>query len=187
MLSFLGKPLTVWIVGELQSIVVYVGSVAANPVMRLALRLLADVDRISLADLERLVHRQHVTPQSDTFRAVSEGGPEGRQVSVYRCRVCHVIAHARADAERNLRRDGGLHRKERHGAIGRDRSPSARPLVGGVLVRAKGALGGVANYLSDHQHREASNHTGGHGTRCQQGRVPVEVVKRNTHIPQCQY
>ncbi|KAL1944331.1 hypothetical protein VTO73DRAFT_3516 [Trametes versicolor] len=70
-LSFLGKPLTVWIVGELQSIVVYVGSVAANPVMRLALRLLADVDRISLADIERLVHRQHATPQSDTFRALT--------------------------------------------------------------------------------------------------------------------
>lgn len=80
-LSYLGQPLTIMVLGKLQSFNVYIGNVGDNPTIRMCVRLLDKADRQGLADIERLVHRDHVTPAHDLFRAVSRGGWKGRQVS----------------------------------------------------------------------------------------------------------
>lgn len=79
-LSYMGKPITVWIVGLLESLNVYVGKQKDNPTVRMCVRLLSNVDRLALADMERMVHRDHTTPPHQLFRAVSPGGERGRQV-----------------------------------------------------------------------------------------------------------
>lgn len=80
-LSHLGKPLTIWVVGTLRSINIYVGGDEQSPVLRLVLQLLSKDDEEALADIERMVHRSHKRTQGDVFRAQTLGGARGRKVS----------------------------------------------------------------------------------------------------------
>ncbi|KAL1942586.1 hypothetical protein VTO73DRAFT_6188 [Trametes versicolor] len=84
-LSFMGKPLTIWVVGHLVSLNLHIASNSDAPLLRLCTRLLSNQDRLGVADLERTVHPDHRTPSDQLFRAISKKGDSGRAVlsSVY--------------------------------------------------------------------------------------------------------
>ncbi|KAI0355686.1 hypothetical protein OH77DRAFT_1436777 [Trametes cingulata] len=80
-LSYLDRPLNIWITAKLQSLNVYLGPIPDSPTVRITLELLRDADRIAAANIERLVHRSHVTATDPILRAVAPGGYRGQQVS----------------------------------------------------------------------------------------------------------
>ncbi len=80
-LSYMDQPLSLWMVGPLQSLHIYIGAVSANPTLRLAVDFMRNVDRIAHADILRLVHRTAIPSASEPMRMWSPGGAEGSVVS----------------------------------------------------------------------------------------------------------
>lgn len=79
-LSYMGKPLLVWVVGDLQSVNAYVGVTEGSPVLRLCLQVKHTPDQMALNDIERIVHPRLSANLPTVFRAVSPEGVRGLEV-----------------------------------------------------------------------------------------------------------
>ncbi|OJT12391.1 hypothetical protein TRAPUB_11060 [Trametes pubescens] len=76
-LAYMDKAMNLWVVGRVQTLNVYIGSLDGNPTVRLAVELLRDIDEVAHADILRLVRRDTMPRAGSTMRMVSAGGPEG--------------------------------------------------------------------------------------------------------------
>lgn len=79
-LSYLGKPLTIWILGNMISMTTYIGEQTDHPCARLVMGWRTEADRIAVDNIRRIVHRDYLSVKAEPFRAVSLGGQAGREV-----------------------------------------------------------------------------------------------------------
>ncbi|EIW54758.1 uncharacterized protein TRAVEDRAFT_50896 [Trametes versicolor FP-101664 SS1] len=78
-LSYLGKPIAIWVVGDLVSINIYIGAQVDNPCVRLSLSVKDERDRVALTDIRRIVHPETPSHGDSMFKAISLGGDAGKK------------------------------------------------------------------------------------------------------------
>lgn len=79
-LSYMDQVVNLFVIGKIQSMVIYVGRAPDNPTVRLALELMREIDRAAHLDLLRLVHHHGAGQNLSTMRTTTDGGEQGRAV-----------------------------------------------------------------------------------------------------------